>query len=155
MGALFTLSFLLPAKAHANQKLHSRQHATVSRKNGKQQKESLRGLELGIRQASASPPPKRRGRQNKPLLGSPDPGSPAVGRTLYLPFLAHPCARVLQDTWEVSGGRSGEALENAWSRVGRALTWDGDTKREREFAGVTGENKSAKEESENWRRRCG
>lgn len=37
--------------------------------------------------------------------------------------------------------------------VGRdALPWDGDTKREKEFAGVPGKNKSAKEESANWGR---
>lgn len=39
-------------------------------------------------------------------------------------------------------------------RAGRdPLPRDGDTKREREFAGVTNENKSAKEESANWGRR--
>lgn len=55
-------------------------------------------------------------------------------------------------------GFKGGGVVGPWRMpgVGRdSLPWDGDTKREREFAGVPGENKSAKEQSANWGRSCG
>lgn len=69
-------------------------------------------------------------------------------RTLYLPSLAHRCARVSRTLGGFKRAEWGEPWR--MPQVGRdPLPRDGDTKREREFAGVTSENKSAKEESAN------
>lgn len=130
MEALFTLSFLLPA----NQKLHSGQHATDSRKSGKQQKESPRDWSWGSARPARPLPQSGGAESTSPCWAAGTPGSRVAGRTLYLPSLAHPCARVLQDTRRFLRGRSG----GPWRMpgVGRdMLPWDGDTKREREFAG--------------------
>lgn len=95
----------------------------------------------------------RAGRASPGCWAAQTPTVPRPGRTLYLRSLAHSCARS-PGHWEVSRGWSGGALENAPSRAG-PLPRDGDTKREREFAGVTSKNQSAKEESANWGRRRG
>lgn len=119
METLFTLSFLLPAKVHTIQKLHNGLHATEGRKSGKQQKESPQRLERGSARP-ARPLPQSGGQgEQAPAARQPGPPQSCGPRTLYLPSLSHPCAKVLQDAGRFQGGglgSLGECLESGGTR---------------------------------------
>lgn len=151
METLFTLPF--PAKAHTNQKLHSGQEAINGRKSGKKKSPQKDWSGGSARSAPPLPQSGRAGRASPGCWAARTPTVLRPRRTIYLRSLAHSCAWS-PGRWEVSRGWSGGALENAPSRAG-PLPRDGNTKRKGEFAGVTSENKSAKEESANWGRKRG